>query len=61
MLRLLFAPLRTRFFNWLSAAGTAWDTNRAWAPKGGTGFGVRLIAELATMAPWTSTSPTTTS
>jgi leucyl aminopeptidase len=42
-------------------AGTAWDTNRAWAPKGGTGFGVRLIAELATMAPWTSTSPTTTS
>jgi leucyl aminopeptidase len=42
-------------------AGTAWDTNRAWAPKGGTGFGVRLIVELATMAPWTSTSPTTTS
>jgi leucyl aminopeptidase len=29
-------------------AGTAWDTNRAWAPKGGTGFGVRLIVELAT-------------
>jgi leucyl aminopeptidase len=29
-------------------AGTAWDTNRPWAPKGGTGFGVRLIAELAT-------------
>jgi leucyl aminopeptidase len=41
-------------------AGTAWDTNRAWAPKGGTGFGVRLIVELATMAPWTSISPTTT-
>jgi leucyl aminopeptidase len=28
-------------------AGTAYDTNRAWAAKGGTGFGVRLIAELA--------------
>ena len=42
-------------------AGTAGDTNRPWAPKGGTGFGVRLICELATMAPWTSTSPTITS
>jgi leucyl aminopeptidase len=42
-------------------AGTANDSNRPWAAKGGTGFGVRLIAELATMAPWTSTSPTTTS
>jgi leucyl aminopeptidase len=41
-------------------AGTANDSNRPWAAKGGTGFGVRLIAELATMAPWTSTSPTTT-
>jgi leucyl aminopeptidase len=28
-------------------AGTANDSNRAWASKGGTGFGVRLIAELA--------------
>jgi leucyl aminopeptidase len=28
-------------------AGTAWDTGRAYAPKGGTGFGVRMIVELA--------------
>jgi leucyl aminopeptidase len=28
-------------------AGTAWDTGKAYAPKGGTGFGVRLILELA--------------
>jgi leucyl aminopeptidase len=27
-------------------AGTAWDTGRAYAPKGGTGFGVRMILEL---------------
>jgi leucyl aminopeptidase len=42
-------------------AGTAWDTGRAYAAKGGSGFGVRLLVELATMAPWTSTSPPTTS
>jgi leucyl aminopeptidase len=29
-------------------AGTAWDSGRAYAAKGGTGFGVRLILELAT-------------
>ena len=28
-------------------AGTAWDTGKAYARKGGTGFGVRLILELA--------------
>jgi leucyl aminopeptidase len=28
-------------------AGTAWDTGKAYAAKGGTGFGVRLIVELA--------------
>jgi leucyl aminopeptidase len=28
-------------------AGTAWDTGKAYAPKGGSGFGVRLICELA--------------
>jgi leucyl aminopeptidase len=28
-------------------AGTAWDTGKAYAPKGGTGFGVRMIVELA--------------
>jgi leucyl aminopeptidase len=45
----------------LDIAGTAWDTGRAYAPKGGNGFGVRLLVELAaTMAGWTSTSPTTT-
>ena len=42
-------------------AGTAWDTGKAYAAKGGAGFGVRLLVELATMAPWTSTSPPTTS
>jgi leucyl aminopeptidase len=41
--------------------GTAWNTGRPYAGKGGSGFGVRLLVELATMAPWTSTSPTTTS
>ena len=45
----------------LDIAGTAWDTGKAYAAKGGTGFGVRLLVELATMAPWTSTSPPTTS
>jgi leucyl aminopeptidase len=44
----------------LDIAGVAWDTGKAYAPKGGNGFGVRLLVELATMAPWTSTSPTTT-
>src|SRR5215217_2681731 len=29
-------------------AGTAWDSGRAYAAKGGTGFGVRMIVELAT-------------
>jgi leucyl aminopeptidase len=28
-------------------AGTAWDTGKAYASKGGTGFGVRMILELA--------------
>ena len=28
-------------------AGTAWDSGRAYAVKGGTGFGVRMIVELA--------------
>ncbi len=28
-------------------AGTAWDTGKAYANKGGTGFGVRMILELA--------------
>jgi leucyl aminopeptidase len=28
-------------------AGTAWDTGKAYAAKGGTGFGVRLIVQLA--------------
>jgi leucyl aminopeptidase len=31
----------------LDIAGTAWDTGKAYAPKGGTGFGVRLLVELA--------------
>ena len=43
----------------LDIAGTAWDTNKAYAPKGGNGYGVRLLVELATS--WTSSSPTTTS
>jgi leucyl aminopeptidase len=42
-------------------AGTAWDTGKAYAAKGGSGFGVRLLVELATMAPWTSISQPTTS
>jgi leucyl aminopeptidase len=45
----------------LDICGTAWNTGRPYAGKGGSGFGVRLLVELATMAPWTSTSPTTTS
>jgi len=31
----------------LDIAGVAWDTNKAYAPKGGTGYGVRLLVELA--------------
>jgi leucyl aminopeptidase len=31
----------------LDIAGTANDTGRAYAPTGGTGFGVRLLVELA--------------
>ena len=32
----------------LDIAGVAWDTDKAYAPKGGTGYGVRLLVELAT-------------
>jgi leucyl aminopeptidase len=31
----------------LDIAGTAWDLGRDYAPKGGSGFGVRLLVELA--------------
>ena len=31
----------------LDIAGTAWDTGKAYASKGGSGYGVRLIVELA--------------
>jgi leucyl aminopeptidase len=31
----------------IDIAGAADDAGRAWAPNGGTGFGVRLLAELA--------------
>jgi leucyl aminopeptidase len=31
----------------LDIAGVAWDTNKAYAPKGGVGYGVRLLVELA--------------
>jgi leucyl aminopeptidase len=31
----------------LDIAGTAWDLGRAYASKGGSGFGVRLLVELA--------------
>jgi leucyl aminopeptidase len=31
----------------LDIAGTAWDLGRAYAPKGGAGFGVRLLVDLA--------------
>ena len=31
----------------LDIAGTAWDLDRAYARKGGSGFGVRLLVELA--------------
>jgi leucyl aminopeptidase len=35
----------------LDIAGTAWDTGKAYAPKGGTGYGVRLLTQLASGAP----------
>jgi leucyl aminopeptidase len=31
----------------LDIAGTAWDTGKAYAPKGGNGYGVRLLVEIA--------------
>jgi leucyl aminopeptidase len=31
----------------LDIAGTAWDTGKAYAAKGGTGYGVRLLTQLA--------------
>jgi leucyl aminopeptidase len=31
----------------LDIAGTAYEAGRAYAPKGGSGFGVRLLVELA--------------
>jgi leucyl aminopeptidase len=31
----------------LDIAGTAWDLGRAYAAKGGSGWGVRLLVELA--------------
>jgi leucyl aminopeptidase len=31
----------------LDIAGTAWDTGKAYAAKGGTGYGVRLLVQLA--------------
>ena len=31
----------------LDIAGTAYDSGRAYAPKGGAGWGVRLLVELA--------------
>ena len=31
----------------LDIAGTAWDLGRAYASKGGSGFGVRLLVDLA--------------
>jgi leucyl aminopeptidase len=34
----------------LDIAGVAWDTGKAYAAKGGTGFGVRLLVELARLA-----------
>src|SRR5829696_6071023 len=34
----------------LDIAGTAWDTGKAYAPKGGAGYGVRLLVELASSA-----------
>ena len=34
----------------LDIAGTAWDSGRPYAAKGGSGFGVRLLVELARQA-----------
>jgi leucyl aminopeptidase len=34
----------------LDIAGTAWDTGKAYAPKGGVGYGVRLLVALASGA-----------
>jgi leucyl aminopeptidase len=34
----------------LDIAGTAWDLGRAYAEKGGSGYGVRLLVELASSA-----------
>jgi leucyl aminopeptidase len=31
----------------LDIAGVAWDTGKPYAAKGGSGFGVRLLTELA--------------
>ena len=31
----------------LDIAGVAWDTDKPYARKGGTGYGVRLLVELA--------------
>ena len=31
----------------LDIAGVAWDQGRDYAPKGGNGFGVRLLVDLA--------------
>jgi leucyl aminopeptidase len=31
-------------------AGTAWDVDRPYTPKGGSGYGVRLLVELAASA-----------
>ena len=51
----------------LDIAGTAWDQdNRDYVGKGATGWGVRLLVELArsrrpaSCREWTSTSPTST-
>ena len=35
----------------LDIAGTAWNTGKAYAPKGGSGYGVRLLIELASSLP----------
>ena len=45
----------------LDIAGVAYANGRPYTPKGGAGWGVRLLVELARMsAQWTSTSPQTT-
>ena len=35
----------------LDIAGTAWDTGRPYIGKGGAGFGVRLLLEMARLQP----------